>query len=193
MNQMPYTLSAKVTAGLPRRRFTVAEIEEMTERGVFLEDERFELIAGEIIPMSPKGNWHENLKQELLEWLYTRRTKRLKIIPETTFRLSEDTFIEPDVLVYPVEVPLASISGNNILLAIELADTSLSWDLKRKPLIYAHFGVCELWVVDARRRKTTVFRNPGPEGYGDISTHAAEALLTPLNAPELAISLAALR
>jgi hypothetical protein len=62
-DRLPGTTQA--AEGLPRRRWSVAEIEAMVERGVVLEDERFELIGGEVVPMSPKGARHEAVKKAL--------------------------------------------------------------------------------------------------------------------------------
>jgi hypothetical protein len=60
---LPATTQA--AEGLPRRRWSVAEIEEMVAKGILLEDERFELIGGEVVPMSPKGARHELVKKAL--------------------------------------------------------------------------------------------------------------------------------
>jgi len=185
-------LPAKVTRGLPRRKFTVAEIERMCRKGLIPEEERFELIEGEIIPMSPKGNWHENVKRQLNRHMVKALPDHLQLIPETTFRLSKDTFIEPDFLIYPTEVGIADIAGGNVLLAIEVADSSLNYDLKRKPLIYAHFGIRELWVIDAKQRTATVHLDPRDGEYRSIALHGPGAMLTPSLAPELAVSLGAL-
>ena len=87
--------------GLPRRRFTVAEVEAMVAAGVMEEDERVELIGGELVPMSPKGNHHEVVKTALLARWYRASPDDVLLTPETTFRLSEDTYLEPDVVVYP--------------------------------------------------------------------------------------------
>ena len=87
--------------GLPRRRFTVAEVEAMVAAGVMEEDERVELIGGELVPMSPKGNHHEVLKAALLRRWYRAAPDDFSLVPETTFRLSEDTYLEPDVVIYP--------------------------------------------------------------------------------------------
>jgi Uma2 family endonuclease len=189
MNFMP----SRITQGLPRRKFTVAEVERMTRKGLFLEDERFELIEGEIIPMSPKGNWHENVKQQLIEHFTDRRGKTYRIIPETTFRLSKMTFIEPDFLVYPADVAIGGITGANVLLAVEVADSSLAYDLRRKPMLYAHFGIRELWVIDARKRETTIHLDPADDAYRSVAAHGPDARLTPSLAPELAVTLADLK
>jgi Uma2 family endonuclease len=86
--------------GLPRRRFTVAELEAMVAAGILDEDERIELIGGEVVPMSPKGNHHEILKGALLEYWIERLPKRFRMIPEITFRLSSDTYLEPDFIFF---------------------------------------------------------------------------------------------
>ena len=73
------TVAALVTTaaeGLPRRRFTVAEVEAMVAAGVMDEDERVELIGGELVPMSPKGNQHEVVKTALLDRWYRLRPER---------------------------------------------------------------------------------------------------------------------
>jgi Uma2 family endonuclease len=186
MNFMP----SKITKGLPRRKFTVAEIERMCRKGLIPETERFELIGGEIIPMSPKGSWHENVKRQLNRHFVKALPDHLQLIPETTFRLDRYTFIEPDFLIYPTEVTIPDISGANVLLAIEVADSSLNYDLKRKPLLYAHFGIRELWVIDAKQRTTTVHLKPVNGAYQLIETHGPEARLTPSFAPELGACLA---
>jgi Uma2 family endonuclease len=192
MNFMP----ARITKGLPRRKFTVAEVESFMRKGIIREHERFELIGGEIIPMSPKGNWHESLKQQLLEYFFDNRKQGgrvLRVIPETTFRLSRDTFIEPDVLIYPDSVDLRDISGTNVLLAVEIADSSLKYDLDRKPMLYAHFGIRELWVVDAKKRETTVHREPVDDVYRSVQLFTADQRIVPVLAPEMAVTLEQLR
>ena len=88
----------------------------------------------------------------------------LAFTPETTFRLSEDTFVEPDFVVYENPAALEGLDGPSSLLAIEVGDSSLAYDRGRKALIYAAFGVRELWVIDAVRLETRVFLEPMPLG-----------------------------
>ena len=104
---MPLSAARVTTAadGLPRRRFTVAEVEAMVAAGVMDEDERVELIGGELVPMSPKGIRHEVVKRALLDRWFRARPDEVHLTPETTFRLSEDTYLEPDVVVYPRATP----------------------------------------------------------------------------------------
>jgi Uma2 family endonuclease len=170
--------------GLPRRRFTVAEVEAMVAAGVMEEDERVELIGGELVPMSPKGSRHEAVKIALLDRWYRARPEHVRLAPETTFRLNEDTYLEPDVVIYPRATGVSGISGANVLLVVEIADSSLRYDMGRKAALYASFGVRELWVIDAVRLTARVFRDPAADGYRDVRDFGPADRLLPLHAPE---------
>ena len=162
------SLTTQAAEGLPRRRWSVAEIEEATRLGLFDEDERFELIGGEIVPMNAKGIHHEVVKAALNFHFARTMPDEVRFAVETTFRLSEDSFVEPDFIFFRRSDGLAALNPRNALLAVELADSSLGWDLGRKARIYAQFGIPELWVVEARSRLTHVLRRPGLEGYQEI-------------------------
>jgi Uma2 family endonuclease len=86
--------------GVERRRWTVAEIEDMVQAGIIDEDERFELIGGEVMPMEPKAIRHEIIKVSLLKWWMRRLISNIEIAQETTFRLSESSFLEPDFVFF---------------------------------------------------------------------------------------------
>jgi Uma2 family endonuclease len=179
--------AARVTSaaeGLPRRRFTVAEVEAMVAAGVMEEDERVELIGGELVPMSPKGIQHEVVKRALLDRWFRARPEEVHLAPETTFRLSEDTYLEPDVVIYPRTSGLRGLTGANVLLVVEIADSSLHYDIGRKAALYASFGIRELWVIDAVRLTTRVFRESATDGYRDARDFGPADRLVPLIAPE---------
>src|ERR1700704_1326169 len=164
----PATLPVTTQAaeGLPRRRWSVAEIEEMVAKGIILEDERFELIGGDAVPMSPKGNRHELVKAALQQHWFPRIVGTpINLITETTLRTGQDEFLEPDFLFWPRAIPLENVPAAIALLITEVADTSLGYDLGRKAGIYARLGLQELWVVDANSLVTTIHRVPGPNGY----------------------------
>ncbi|MBV9288300.1 MAG: Uma2 family endonuclease [Hyphomicrobiales bacterium] len=178
---------ARVTTaaeGLPRRRFTVAEVEAMARAGVMEEDERVGLIGGELVPMSPKGRHHEVVKEALLRRWFRVAPEDVDLTPETTFRLSEDTYLEPDVVIYSRVTGIERLSGRNVLLVVEIADSSLRFDTGRKAALYASFGVRELWVIDAVRLTTRIFRAPSPEGYREARDFGPADRLCPLFAPE---------
>ena len=175
--------TTRAAEGLPRRRFTVAEVEAMVEAGVMDEDERVELIGGELVPMSPKGNRHEVVKTLLLKAWYRACPDSHLLTSETTFRLSADTFVEPDVVVYPRAVGLDRLNGPNVELVVEIADSSRRYDLGRKARLYASFGVRELWVLDAVKMTARLFRSPTPTGFADVADFGASDLVTPAFAP----------
>jgi Uma2 family endonuclease len=165
--------------GLARRAFTVEEIWRMVETGILAPEERFELIEGEVVPMSPKGPAHETVKSALGIALAKALPESLWMGFETTIELSETTFVEPDLVVYRKGLGLREVRGPDILLAIEVADTSLAYDLGAKARLYAIHGVSELWVVNARERTTAVHTRPGPEGWGRIEEKAPGDALVP--------------
>jgi Uma2 family endonuclease len=180
--------SAQVTSaaeGLPRRRFTVAEVEAMVAAGVMEEDERVELIGGELVPMSPKGIEHEAVKTALLQTLVSLGAGPRRSHAETTFRWSEDTYLEPDVVVYSRATGLRGLTGANALLVVEIADSSLRYDMGHKAALYASFGIRELWVIDAVRLTTRVFREPSAKRYREERDFGASEELTPVYAPEV--------
>ncbi len=179
--------AARVTTaaeGLPRRRFTVAEVEAMVAAGVMDEDERLELIGGELVPMSPKGIRHEVLKAALLRRWYRASPDNLDLAPEMTFRLSEDTYLEPDVVIFPRSSGIRGLNAATALLVVEIADSSLGYDLGRKAQLYASFGVRELWVIDAVKLTARIFHDPAPDGYRHLRDATASDRLVPLLAPE---------
>ena len=105
-------------------------------------------------------------------------------LPQTTFRLSEDTYLEPDVVVYPSALEPKDLTGPNVLLIVEIADSSRRYDMGRKAKLYASFGVRELWVVDAVKLTARIFREPSADGYGEARGFAGAERIAPLLAPE---------
>ena len=108
--------------------------------------------------MSPKGSHHELVKSAVnFQWGRVC-PETCRLIGETTFRVRDDTYFEPDYVIYSVEPGLLALSPQNVLLVVEIADTSLRYDRGRKAGLYALFGVRELWVIDAVKLTTRVFR-----------------------------------
>ena len=186
------SLTTQAAEGLPRRRWTVAEIEELTRLGFFDEDERFELIGGEIVPMSAKGIRHEVLKVALIRFWAKHLPDEFAIAPETTFRMSEDTFVEPDFVFYRVSDGLRKLSPSTALLAVEIGDSSLSYDRGRKARLYAAFGIPEVWVIDAIKYVCYAYSRPAHDEFQQIET-ITEVMPLPLPfAPQVAIALSQL-
>jgi Uma2 family endonuclease len=190
LDRLPGTTQA--AEGLPRRRWSVAEIEAMVASGIIDEDERFELIGGEAVPMSPKGARHETVKIALNRFFQRAAPDHLEVAQETTLRLDKDSFVEPDFCIFTRGLDLKALNGDAVLLAVEVADSSLAYDIGRKSRIYAAYGVCEVWVINAKTLVTRVFRQPTKAGYKSKRNKACGLRLEPEHAPELAVSLSEL-
>ena len=192
VNQLQGVRTTNAAEGLLRRRFTVTEVEQMTAAGIFLEDERIELIGGEIVPMSAKGNQHEVLKIALNVHWVRKLPADLQLATETTFRLDPDTYLEPDFVFYPKAGGLKGLNATSARLVVEISDSSLSYDLGRKANLCAAFGIVELWVVNAVTLLTRTHRGPTPTGYSSVQDWPSHHQIIPEVAPDLAVVLSEL-
>jgi len=185
--QRPTTQAAE---GLPRWRWTVADIERIAAHGFFTEFDQFELLGGEMVPMtSPAGRRHETIRIELAQHLAQLTRKDFLVAQRPQFNLNPDTFVKPDILVHLRGIKTYDLKGAEALLVVEVAETSLSYDLKVKLPIYASHGVREYWVINAVTRVTTVHRQPAGDIYTDTKELAPTERLVPSLAPALAVSL----
>jgi Uma2 family endonuclease len=181
--------STQAAEGLPRWHWTAAEVERIAAAGLFADSDRFELVGGEMVPMSPKGRRHELIRLELSYRWSRMVSEGVMVAAEPQFNLNTDTYLNPDILIHPRSIPTYDLQGPAALLVVEIAETSLSFDLKTKSSLYAAHGVPEYWVIDAVTLQTTVHRQPSESGYTATRVFPGDALLTPSLLPELAIML----
>ena len=188
--QRPTTQAAD---GLPRWCWTVAEVERLAAAGFFTEYDQFELLGGEIVPMmSPAGRRHEIIRQELAYRMARLAPDDIMVASEPQFNLGPDTFVKPDILVHPRAVKAYDLKSADALLVVEVAETSLGYDLKTKLSLYASHGVREYWVINAVTLMTNVHRQPAGTAYAVKDEVTPSDRLVPFLAPELAVSLAEL-
>jgi Uma2 family endonuclease len=151
------------------------------------------LLGGEIVPMmSPAGPRHETIRIKLAHRMARLAREDVMVAQEPQFNLSPDTFVKPDILVHPDAINTYDLQGSDALLVVELAETSLSYDLKAKLPLYASHGVREYWVINAVTRMTTVHRQPSGNVYAVTEELPPDARLVPSLVPELAILLSEL-
>lgn len=189
-NTMDRTTQA--AEGLVRLRFTVAELEAMVAAGIIDEDERIELIGGDVVPMSPKGNHHEILKHALMHYWAKRVPDHLTFTTETTFRLTADTYLEPDFVFYDKAAGIKGLKPETAHFVVKIADASYAYEIGRKAALYSSFGIPELWVVHAVRLETRIHRTPSLTGYQSMIDLPSDQVLAPAFAPELAVTLSEL-
>jgi Uma2 family endonuclease len=168
----------------------VDEILRMQEAGIISDDEDFELIEGEIVPMQAKTHVHELLKSALTIGIAKALPDSLWFGVETTIYLTPNTFVEPDLTVYTRGLRLETVKGSDIVLAIEVALTSLAYDRGLKARLYARHGFREFWVVDAARRTTFVHSGPNGEGWAHVEEWGPDDALVCEALPGFALRLA---
>jgi len=174
----------RAAQGLDRRASAVDEVPRMREAGIILDDESFELIEGEIVPMQAKTHVHELLKSAPSIGISKVLPENPCLGVETTIYLAANTFVEPGLVVYRRGLQLECVKGADLLLAVEVALTSLAYDNGLKARLYARHGAREFWVIDAARRRTFVHTAPSAESWGQIRELAPDAAL-PGFAPRL--------
>lgn len=173
------------------RRFTVAEFEQMGEAGIFSEDDRVELIRGEVIQMVPIGSGHSGRVGRLTRIFVSRLGERTYVSPQNPVVLGEDTEPQPDlVLAKPrADDYTASHPGpGDILLVIEVAESSARYDRETKAPLYAACGILELWIVDLHAGSVVVHREPAPDGYRDVQQRIRGDHIAPLAFPDCEIA-----
>ena len=156
---------------LLRRRFTVDEYYRMVEAGILHEDDRVELIEGEIVEMAPIGSRHAACVKRLNN-LFSQRVGPGGLVSiQDPIRLGEHSEPQPDVTLLrprPDFYASAHPEPQDILLLVEVADTSADYDRDVKVPLYARSGIREVWLVDLLARRIEVYRYPGPEGYHQV-------------------------
>lgn len=186
---MPSALT-RAAEGFPRRAFTVDEIIAMQDAGIISEEENFELIEGEIVPMGPKYSAHERIKSKMVMALSRACPPSLIVGIETSIFLSANTFVEPDISLYPERLRSQEVRGPDVLLAIEVAASSLAYDLDLKAKLYARHGLQEYWVVDANERVAFVHHGPNETGWAKVTRKGPDETLSCVAAPEFKFRLA---
>lgn len=186
---MPSALT-RAAEGFSRRAFTVDEIIAMQDAGIISEEENFELIEGEIVPMGPKYSAHERIKSKMVMALSRACPSSLIVGIETSIFLSANTFVEPDISVYPEHLGSQEVRGPDVLLAIEVAASSLAYDLDLKAKLYARHGLQEYWVVDANERVAFVHQGPSEAGWARMTRKGSDETLSCLSIPGFQFRLA---
>lgn len=173
-----------------QRRFTVDEYYKLAEVGILAPDERVELWEGEIITMPPMGDWHAGCITEfdelLQESIGRRATKRVQM----PFRLSDYYAPEPDLMLLRRRAD-AYKSGTprpgDVLLVIEVANTTVDYDRRHKLPAYARFGVPEVWLALRGEHHVEVHAEPVDGVYTRVETVGMDGVLTPTAFPDVAI------
>jgi Uma2 family endonuclease len=179
----------------PRRAFSVDDIRRMIEAGVIREDERIELVEGEIVVMAAKSYAHEMVKNALIKAIIRAAGPSLEVGVETTIQFSTGILLEPDIAllrsdqVVKSDAGFVSVQQGGCSLVIEVSVSSLSYDKGRKAALYARLGVREFWVIDADERHAFVHTGPSGDGWSSIAERGPNEVLTTPALPGFAFKL----
>ncbi|MPZ41908.1 MAG: Uma2 family endonuclease [Betaproteobacteria bacterium] len=179
----------------PRRKLSVADFHRMGEAGILGEDDRIELIDGEMMQMAPIGVVHASKVNRLNRMLLRAVGNAANVSVQNPIALPPRDEPQPDIALlkpraddYMGGLP----SATDVLLVVEVADTTLRYDRDIKVPLYSRHGIAEVWLVDLQSESVIVHRQPGPEGYRDVSTDTSGAVISPLSAPSVRLDLAEL-
>ena len=175
-----------MAVALTTRRFTVEEYHRMAEVGILTDEDRVELIDGEIVEMTPIGFQHARCVIYLTEVFVRRLEGRAVVSPQGPLAIEGATQLQPDlVLLRPPLVRLPSPA--DALLVVEAADTSLERDRGVKLPRYAGAGVPEVWIVDFAGEAVEMYRVPSSDGYRNVVRVPRGGSLSPVAFPDLTL------
>ena len=170
------------------RRISAEEWERMVALSVFDQDERLELIDGEIIQMAPIGHRHGACVSQINKHLVIGIGDRALVWVQGPARLSIDSVPEPDLaLLRPRSYRTRSPRPDDILLIVEVAESSLRYDRTRKLRLYARAGVPEYWVVSVDDEWIEVYRSPSGDAYTEIHRAGRGERIAPLGFADVTI------
>jgi Uma2 family endonuclease len=164
-----------------------AEYERLVALGAF-EDDRVELIRGNLVTMAPNDPEHASPIEILTDFLVRAVGERGRVRIQLPLVAADESEPEPDLAVVPVG-NYAKQHPASAFLVIEVAVTSLKKDREVKAPLYAASGVAEYWIIDVRGRRAEVFRDPSGGVYRRVSLHERSELLSPEAFPDISVPL----
>jgi len=171
-----------------RHPVSAQEYLRMGEAGVFAPEARLELIEGEIIEMAPIGSPHAGVVKILNRLLVRLAGERAIVSVQDPLVASERSVPQPDLALLeprPDSYSRSHPRSSEVLLVIEVSDTTLGFDVKTKVPLYARCGIPEVWIVDVQSQALLVFRGPGPQGYGTSSRASVDEEVASAMIPEV--------
>jgi Uma2 family endonuclease len=187
---VPRTRRSAAAIAVPRRRFTTDEYHRMGEAGVLTEDDRVELLDGEIVRMSPIGSPHAGCVDRLNAFFTRRLGARAIVRVQNPIVLDRWSEPQPDLTLLAPRADFYSAAHPRpraVLLAIEVIAARRGYDRSLKLPLYARAELREVWLVDVVTRALEVYRRPALRGYREERRLVAGQALAPLAFPRLRV------
>jgi Uma2 family endonuclease len=181
----------RMSVHLEKRRFTVAEYYRMAEAGILTPQDRVELIDGEIVTMSPIGTRHNAAVDRAAQAIFFAVGRTAIVRVQGAIDLNEFTEPEPDIALLRPREDFYSAShpgAADVLLVIEISDSSLRYNRDVKTPLYATSGISEYWLVDLTTRTVTCHANAVENRYRDATAFRPGESLAPRALPGCVIA-----
>ena len=176
-------------------RFSVDDYHRMAEIGLIAPDARVELLEGVIIDMMPIGPFHGGTVKKLSSMLFKSPSDEWIVATQDPIHLGPKSEPVPDIALlkprsdfYFESHPVAA----DVLLLVEVADSSLERDREDKLPIYARAGICEVWIVNLPEQQIEIYREPNAAGYTNVCIARDEDIVSPVEIPAISFSVARL-
>lgn len=176
-----------------RRKITASEFHRMGEAGILGEDDRVELIEGDLIEMAPIGFKHAGIVARLTKLLIVKVPNNTVVWTQNPVRLDDFTEPQPDICLLRLRSGdyLDAFPGSgDLLLAIEAADSSLDYDRTAKLRLYAQNGIPEAWIVNLNEKRLECHAFPENGGYRQSEHFGTGQSVAPAAFPQATIDLA---
>ena len=176
---------------LPRHLWTVEEYHRMGEVGLLDADTRVELIEGEIVEMAPIGDAHAATSNRLNRLLVLAVGERGIVAVGNPVRLSQRSEPQPDfsVLRPRADYQTKGPRTEDVMLAVEVSDTTLRRDRRVKLALYARAGIPEFWIVNLEVREVEIYRSPGGDSYASVERKGPGDVVTMEALPGVTIAI----
>jgi Uma2 family endonuclease len=174
-----------------RMRISADRYQKMVETGVLTEYDRVELIDGDMINMAPIGLSHAAVTARLNRLFVVSAGDSAIVSPGGSLKLGDYSMPQPDLMLlkpradfYAAHMPKAP----DVLLLVEISESSLGFDQGAKRALYARHGVAEYWVVDIPGKRVHVYREPTLDGYGEAFERTLAATVSPRALPAIQVT-----
>jgi Uma2 family endonuclease len=174
-----------------RRTVMVEEYHRMGEAGIFREDERIELINGDIIKMTPIGSRHASCVKRLNQYFTVNLKEKALVSVQDPLQLDECSEVQPDVaLLHPEESAYLHHhpTPQDVYLIVEVSDGSLSFGRDVKLQLYAKTGIIGVWLVDLLSGCIEMYQEPSSFGYGLMRKKRGSDVISPSMFPAISIA-----
>ena len=175
-------------------RISVERYQKMVETGVLTRADHVELIEGEIVSMAPIGTRHTGKTTRLIQ-LFSRHAGGLALVTAgAPVDLGDFSEPEPDLMLLKPRSDFYESKharASDVLLLVEVSESSLKYDQTKKAALYARYGITEHWIVDVAGAKVWVSRGPSERGYANVQSFSdLDAVMSPMALPKVTLRIA---